>query len=161
MKLAAAGIACIALGSGASHLPMIGLVGLPLMLVGWLLLTSGLMRAGADGTTTRSRDVAGQILGAAGAFGVMVCAAYSTGLVWRYLLGAQRPGAAVYRVETGDVVLAVVAWFALPSLVALGMRLRTAWAAGRLLGWWVLVFSAQPAAVVVFLVVAAGAPLSA
>jgi hypothetical protein len=160
MKLAAVGIACIVLGAGLSHLPMLGLLGLPLVLGGGGVLTIAITRAREDDGMPRLRNAVGLLLEVPAGFGVMLCALYSTGLAWKYLLGIQRSGTGIYRVDAKDLAMAAMAWFLIPSFVTLGIYLRTGWDSVRLLGWWVLTFSSQPAAVLCFMVFASSAPLS-
>jgi hypothetical protein len=156
------GVALIALGAGLEPLTMMGLVGLPLLLVGGGLLTSAATGARGEADVPRWKNALGVLLEIGAGFGLLVSALYSASLAWKHQLGFQRPGTALYRVSAHEVIVAIVLWLVLPTLLTLGIRLRTQWEVSRLLGWWVLTLAAPLAAVLSFLVLAAsGAPLSA
>jgi hypothetical protein len=162
MQLAAFGLACIVVGAPLSHGAMIGLLGLPLTLVGGAMLAVAAANAGEASDVPRGASFVGMLLSVFAAVGVAVAAHLSTGLSSKQRLGELRPTATIYDVDAADLALAAVAWLVLPSLLTLGLALRTRWPAGRLARWWLLTFSAQPAAMACFLVLAwAGMPLSA
>ena len=162
LPVALMALACIVLGAATSHVPMVGLLGLPLALVGGALLAA--VATSARGRRDRSvgTESVGMLLEVLGCVGLASSALMSSGLAWHREMGLRGPSATIHEIDELDLVLAAAAWLLLPTLIVAGLSLRTRWNPRLLVRWWLMTFAAQPAAVLLFLLLAAtGAPLSA
>ena len=162
MKLAALGIATIIFGAALSPVVMLALLGLLVTIFGGVVLAIAVANVQEEHETTPLTDGIGRLLGIIAGVGVAAVALTST------VLAAQHTVATTVRwMKTPDVsprvlVLTIGLGLLVPSLTVAAIHLRTGWPLRRLVGWWLLTFSAQPSAVLVFMYfVAKGAPLTA
>lgn len=159
--LVSAGLVLVAFGAGLAPVVMIGILGLLVVLVGLLLLVIGLTRIREDHGATQLRDGIGRALGILAGFAIAMSALESTSLVLQHKLAA-RHWPYSHELTPTILILAIALWLLVPSLAVGAIYLRTGWPRRRLAGWWFLIFSSQPAAVLIFIMFAAsGAPLTA
>jgi hypothetical protein len=144
MKLATIGVVCIVLGAALSPGPL-GFIGYFSTLVGGGILTIAVTRAREDEGTTRLNSAVGLLLEVPAGFAVAAFALISIGLAEEHRLGIHRSAATTE-------AMAAIAWLLLPSIITLGIYLRTGWPGGRLARWWLSSFIVQPAAVLCFMI---------
>lgn len=160
--IAAAGLILVVIGAGLAPVVMLGIIGLPAMFGGVVMFGVALDRVWENHGATRRTDALGHLLVILASLGIGASALQSTMVAAQYAIARNPRLPQVRPLPAGTLALTIVAWLLVPTFAAGAIFLRTGWRGRRLAVWWLLTFSAQPAAVLTFVAFAAsGAPLTA
>jgi hypothetical protein len=160
--IAAAGLILVVLGAGIAPVVMLGIIGLPAMIAGVVMFGVAVDRVWVDHGASRGTDALGHFLVILASLGIGASALQSTMVTANYAIARNPRLPQLRALPAGTLALTIAAWLLVPTIVAGAIFLRTGWRGHRLAVWWLLTFSAQPAAVLTFIAFAAsGAPLTA
>ena len=163
MKIAtilfAIGLICVALGAGLFQFVIIGLLGITLLAIAFLVLfAAGIVTFCVSNTTMGLRKLVGGMFYLSGVFLLLASAAYMSALGYAAAISSQRSTVS----SSGLLWLYPFAFSILAAfIIIVALRYGTKWPSKRCYLWGASAFGTMPAALILFWLFSTFLPLTA